>query len=194
MAVNIGMWLERFMIIVISLHRDFMPSAWGMYYPTRWDLFHVLRHDRTVPVAAVSVHPLPSADLHLRNAGTGQRASGGAARRGEGVERKWPKQEPHLRIDGGVREPEQLLEAARRTHEAGYARIDAFSPFPDRRSCGSHRLSPHAIAAGRSDRRDHAAAPRDIFCSITPRWSAIPSMSAAGRSIAGRRSFPSRLN
>src|SRR5580704_16898448 len=39
MAVNIGMWLERFMIIVISLSRDFMPSAWGMYYPTRWDLF-----------------------------------------------------------------------------------------------------------------------------------------------------------
>src|SRR5579862_12458 len=38
MSVNIGMWLERFTIIVISLHRDFMPSAWGMYYPTRWDL------------------------------------------------------------------------------------------------------------------------------------------------------------
>jgi len=36
--VNIGMWLERFMIIVVSLHRDFMPSAWGMYYPTFWDL------------------------------------------------------------------------------------------------------------------------------------------------------------
>jgi Ni/Fe-hydrogenase subunit HybB-like protein len=39
MAVNIGMWLERFMIIVVSLHRDYMPSAWGMYYPTRWDVF-----------------------------------------------------------------------------------------------------------------------------------------------------------
>jgi Ni/Fe-hydrogenase subunit HybB-like protein len=37
MTVNVGMWLERFTIIVISLHRDFMPSAWGMYYPTRWD-------------------------------------------------------------------------------------------------------------------------------------------------------------
>jgi hypothetical protein len=36
--VNIGMWLERFMIVVVSLHRDFMPSAWGMYYPTFWDL------------------------------------------------------------------------------------------------------------------------------------------------------------
>src|ERR1700751_5690103 len=32
-----GMWLERFVIVVISLHRDFLPSSWGMYYPTRWD-------------------------------------------------------------------------------------------------------------------------------------------------------------
>ncbi|MFO0896366.1 MAG: NrfD/PsrC family molybdoenzyme membrane anchor subunit [Pirellulales bacterium] len=36
--VNIGMWLERFVIIVISLHRDFLPSSWAMYYPTKWDL------------------------------------------------------------------------------------------------------------------------------------------------------------
>jgi len=35
--VNIGMWLERFVIIVISLHRDFLPSSWAMYYPTKWD-------------------------------------------------------------------------------------------------------------------------------------------------------------
>jgi molybdopterin-containing oxidoreductase family membrane subunit len=35
--VNIGMWLERFIIIVTSLHRDFLPSSWAMYYPTRWD-------------------------------------------------------------------------------------------------------------------------------------------------------------
>jgi molybdopterin-containing oxidoreductase family membrane subunit len=36
-VVNIGMWLERFIIVVTSLHRDFLPSSWGMYYPTRWD-------------------------------------------------------------------------------------------------------------------------------------------------------------
>ena len=36
--VNIGMWLERFVIIVTSLHRDFLPSSWGMYSPTRWDI------------------------------------------------------------------------------------------------------------------------------------------------------------
>ncbi|MGB8441270.1 MAG: NrfD/PsrC family molybdoenzyme membrane anchor subunit [Candidatus Acidiferrales bacterium] len=37
LVVNVGMWLERFVIVVISLHRDFLPSSWGMYYPTRWD-------------------------------------------------------------------------------------------------------------------------------------------------------------
>jgi Ni/Fe-hydrogenase subunit HybB-like protein len=35
--VNIGMWLERFVIVITSLHRDFLPSSWGMYYPTIWD-------------------------------------------------------------------------------------------------------------------------------------------------------------
>ena len=37
LVVNVGMWLERFVIVVTSLHRDFLPSSWGMYYPTRWD-------------------------------------------------------------------------------------------------------------------------------------------------------------
>ena len=37
MFVNVGMWLERFVIVVTSLHRDFMPSSWEMYYPTFWD-------------------------------------------------------------------------------------------------------------------------------------------------------------
>jgi molybdopterin-containing oxidoreductase family membrane subunit len=35
--VSIGMWLERFIIIPVSLHRDFMPGAWGMYHPTGFD-------------------------------------------------------------------------------------------------------------------------------------------------------------
>jgi Ni/Fe-hydrogenase subunit HybB-like protein len=36
-VVNIGMWLERFVIVITSLHRDFLPSSWGMYSPTVWD-------------------------------------------------------------------------------------------------------------------------------------------------------------
>jgi hypothetical protein len=37
MFVNVGMWLERFVIIPGSLHRDFLPSSWGMYHGTKWD-------------------------------------------------------------------------------------------------------------------------------------------------------------
>ncbi|EIL90417.1 polysulfide reductase NrfD [Rhodanobacter fulvus Jip2] len=36
--VLIGMWFERFMLIVSSLYHDFLPSSWGMFYPTFWDL------------------------------------------------------------------------------------------------------------------------------------------------------------
>ena len=37
LVINLGMWLERFVIVVISLTRDFVPGAWGRYQPTFWD-------------------------------------------------------------------------------------------------------------------------------------------------------------
>jgi Ni/Fe-hydrogenase subunit HybB-like protein len=37
LVVSVGMWLERYIIVVTSLHRDFLPSAWGMYSGTIWD-------------------------------------------------------------------------------------------------------------------------------------------------------------
>jgi Ni/Fe-hydrogenase subunit HybB-like protein len=37
MFVSVGMWLERFIIIVTSLHRDFLPGSWGIYHGTIWD-------------------------------------------------------------------------------------------------------------------------------------------------------------
>ena len=37
LVVLVGMWLERFVIIVTSLHRDYLPSSWGHYVATRWD-------------------------------------------------------------------------------------------------------------------------------------------------------------
>jgi len=36
--VNIGMWFERFVIIVTSLHRDYLPSSWAMFHPTLYDM------------------------------------------------------------------------------------------------------------------------------------------------------------
>jgi Ni/Fe-hydrogenase subunit HybB-like protein len=37
-VVNVGMWFERFVIIVTSLHRDYLPSSWAMFYPTWVDV------------------------------------------------------------------------------------------------------------------------------------------------------------
>lgn len=63
--VNVGMWFERFVIIVTSLHRDFLPSSWRMYTPTLVDLgilmgsfglffTLVLLFTRTVPVVSMA--------------------------------------------------------------------------------------------------------------------------------------------
>jgi molybdopterin-containing oxidoreductase family membrane subunit len=63
--VNVGMWFERYVIVVTSLHRDFLPSSWGMYALTFWDyailfgsfgLFFTLflLFVRVLPVVAIS--------------------------------------------------------------------------------------------------------------------------------------------
>ncbi len=63
--VNVGMWFERFVITVTSLHRDFLPSSWGYYLPTMYDfglllgsfgLFFtlVLLFVKAMPVIAIS--------------------------------------------------------------------------------------------------------------------------------------------
>jgi molybdopterin-containing oxidoreductase family membrane subunit len=63
LVINVGMWLERFMI-VLSLHRDRDPSSWGMYYPTIWDwatligtigffLFLLLLFLRSLPMISI---------------------------------------------------------------------------------------------------------------------------------------------
>jgi Ni/Fe-hydrogenase subunit HybB-like protein len=38
LVINVGMWLERFIIVVQSLSKDYMPSAWSLYQPTIWDI------------------------------------------------------------------------------------------------------------------------------------------------------------
>ena len=44
LIVSVGMWLERFVIIVTSLHRDFLPSSWGIL-PDILGFLDLLRHD-----------------------------------------------------------------------------------------------------------------------------------------------------
>ena len=63
--VNIGMWYERFVITVTSLHRDFLPSSWGMWHPTIYDIgaiagsfgmffFIFLIYIRTLPAISIA--------------------------------------------------------------------------------------------------------------------------------------------
>jgi molybdopterin-containing oxidoreductase family membrane subunit len=63
--VLIGMWFERYLIILTSLHRDYLPSSWGMFQPTLWDyltffgsigvfLFLFLLFIRLLPMISIS--------------------------------------------------------------------------------------------------------------------------------------------
>src|SRR5690625_61160 len=76
--VNIGMWFERFVIIVTSLTRDFMPSSWDYFSPTKWDILTYLGSFglfttlfclflRYLPVVAIaeSKSVTPAADPHF---------------------------------------------------------------------------------------------------------------------------------
>ena len=77
--INIGMWFERFVIIVTSLHRDFLPSSWGYFRPTLVDIFTYagtlglfftafLLFIRWIPMIAIAEVKgvLPEADPHYQ--------------------------------------------------------------------------------------------------------------------------------
>ncbi|MGI8908382.1 MAG: NrfD/PsrC family molybdoenzyme membrane anchor subunit [Candidatus Sumerlaeaceae bacterium] len=81
MSINVGMWLERFVIIVVSLSRDFLPSSWAMYEPTRWDfglffgtigqfMFMTFLFIRLLPMISVAEvrHLLPESKVKLKEA------------------------------------------------------------------------------------------------------------------------------
>lgn len=77
-VVNIGMWLERFVIVVTSLHRDFLPSSWDIYVPTFWDwalyvgtigffLFNIVIFVRWLPIISIfEVKELIHKNKHAR--------------------------------------------------------------------------------------------------------------------------------
>jgi Ni/Fe-hydrogenase subunit HybB-like protein len=87
LVVNTGMWFERFVIVVTSLYRDFLPSSWGTYRATRWDyltfvgtlglfttlFFLFIRFLPMIPMSEIRIM-LPQAKLkagaeHLHEAG-----------------------------------------------------------------------------------------------------------------------------
>jgi Ni/Fe-hydrogenase subunit HybB-like protein len=145
--VNIGMWLERFVIIVTSLHRDFLPSSWGMFYPTLWDwltlvgvmgvfLTSIFLFIRVLPMISMFEmrHLLTKTQQRERVAETDRRTSSQLSEslaNGPVDVAKTPHAEvPLYGLIAEFDRPEALLDKARRAREAGYRHISAYSPFP----------------------------------------------------------------
>ncbi len=120
LVILVGMWLERFVIVVMSLHRDFLTSSWGMYYPTRWDwMTFIGTIGMFLAAMFLFVRILPMISIFEMR--TLLPRGGGEARM------------KTTRIYGMMAEfdsASDLVAAARKTHEAGYRKIDAYSPFP----------------------------------------------------------------
>ena len=65
MFINVGMWLERFIIVVTSLHRDFMPSSWDMYHGTFWDwITYIGTIGMFIALFFLFIRGLPMISLH----------------------------------------------------------------------------------------------------------------------------------
>jgi Ni/Fe-hydrogenase subunit HybB-like protein len=129
--VNLGMWLERFVIVVTSLHRDYLPSSWRMFYPTWVDILQLLGGFglfstafllflRFVPMVAMSevkaIVPRPEPKRKPDRA-QGPRPIGGSSEHPFGALAQFVG-------------PADLVAAVERLRTAGYRRLDTYSPIP----------------------------------------------------------------
>jgi molybdopterin-containing oxidoreductase family membrane subunit len=132
LLVNVGMWFERFVIIVSSLSRDFLPSAWSDYTPTliefgtllgSFGLFFTcfLLFCRFLPMIAMA---------EVKHVVAEQEHTGG-----HGHEPSLPPvveaaARPGARYHGAFARPEALLSAARDARRSGLHLVDAHTPHP----------------------------------------------------------------
>lgn len=142
-VVNVGMWLERFVIVVVSLHRDYLPSSWGDYIPTGWDwglLFGSIGLFLTLIFLFVRLLPMISIfemrhllveeghreEKHAEDEETCQVAENLAGLA------------PQPTLEGATlyglmaefADGEALVEQARKARAAGYGKLAAYSPYP----------------------------------------------------------------
>ena len=184
-VINIGMWFERFVIIVTSLHRDFLPSSWGYFSPTMWDVMCLLGSFglfftmfclfvRFLPMVATAEVKtvLPQADPHWHAPGT-EHHDGTPAHvdhapvldNGPKAALRWSFQMPLMaRLPKGpyygvlaeFATPAALYHACERVRDAGFTRWDAHTPFP-----------VHGLEQGDGARRSRAALDRRSSWALT---------------------------
>jgi Ni/Fe-hydrogenase subunit HybB-like protein len=136
-VVNIGMWLERYATIVVSLYRDFLPSSWGFYAGTIWDwatflgtiglfLTLIFLFVRVLPMISISEMQHHLAETETHSSAQGRSSSVRTAPAiGDPVS---PAALYGLMAE--FEDPHTLLEKAQATYNAGYRKISAYSPFP----------------------------------------------------------------
>jgi Ni/Fe-hydrogenase subunit HybB-like protein len=142
-VVNVGMWLERFVIIVVSLHRDFMPSAWGMYAGTIWDwatfvgtigifLTLIFLFVRVLPMISIFEmrHLLAETQKHAGGAEQVTNAGSTAHEPQRSASEATLPNGPLYGLMAEFTDPEALVKQARVAHQAGYRKLSAYSPFP----------------------------------------------------------------
>ncbi|MEN8151279.1 MAG: DUF3341 domain-containing protein, partial [Planctomycetota bacterium] len=137
--VNVGMWFERFVIVITSLSRDFLPSSWDIYVPTWVDwgtfvgsfglfFFLFLLFVRYLPMVAMAE---VKAVLHQASHGHGGHDEAHAGEAPEPVEVAEPSDPTKVegllvQFDGA----DEMMAAAATVRDAGFTKWDAYSPFP----------------------------------------------------------------
>jgi molybdopterin-containing oxidoreductase family membrane subunit len=142
LCVNLGMWVERFVIIVVSLHRDFLPASWGYYRPTYVDVFtfvgtvgffltFFLLFIRFVPLIAISEvkSVTPQADPDQAPDETTDENAAATGKAGSNANRGEPAKRP-VGLLAEFASTADIRRAAILVREAGYRRWDVFTPFP----------------------------------------------------------------
>jgi Ni/Fe-hydrogenase subunit HybB-like protein len=157
-CVNIGMWFERFVIVITSLSRDFLPGSWGIYVPTWVDygtllgsfglfFFLFLLFVRFLPMMAMAeVKAVMHGEKH-------DHAESSAA---ESPAVEVPEPRDAAKVKGLLVEftdPDELKGAAKTVRDAGWRKWDVFSPFPIHGMDGAMGLRRtilpmHAFAGG----------------------------------------------
>jgi hypothetical protein len=132
------MWIERYVIIVGGLHRDFLPSSWGIFSGTVWDwatiigtiglfVFLILVFIRVLPMISMfEMRHLVAPDIDPNPpAAPGAAIKTAAATQGSSTENS-----TLYGLMAEFDDPHVLVERAKATYQAGYRKISAYSPFP----------------------------------------------------------------
>jgi len=142
-CVNIGMWFERFVIVITSLHRDFLPANWGYYSPTCVDVLTFvgtfglfltlfLLFLRFVPLIAIaevkSVIPQGDPDHPLGSA----KETPPATTEVKPAATEPAKTAKPLGLLAEFETSADIKSAAKKVRNAGYRHWDVFTPFPIR--------------------------------------------------------------